>query len=157
MNDSTFTWNERVERALTVGHNRGIPARQPERDLAKQLAAMAVARGRSLGSYTYEEIRPLIASLGLPPPVVAMPSFMHPNAAGSLVTTVQDYCRFVARIMDPVGPAAISRSALRAMLTPQVAINSALSWALGWGVERNRSRDAIWHCGDGISYKTRSG
>jgi hypothetical protein len=77
-----------------------------------------------------------------------------------LHTTVLDYGRFVAAIMNGTGLRAATH---RTMLTPQIRVNeschnclrtptgplsSSLSWGLGWGLERTARGVAFWHWGE---------
>jgi hypothetical protein len=36
----------------------------------------------------------------------------------------------------------------RAMLTPQVSLNSTLAWGLGWGLEQTDDQTYFWHWGE---------
>jgi CubicO group peptidase (beta-lactamase class C family) len=69
-------------------------------------------------------------------------------AAGSLLTTVSDYAKFLrfllVRTDDPV---------VQQMLTRTVAIDSALGWGLGIGNEETSSGNAWWQWGDDPGYK----
>ena len=40
------------------------------------------------------------------------------------------------------------------MMKPQVRINDAVSWALGWGLQINEGQTSFWHWGEGINYRT---
>ena len=88
---------------------------------------------------------------GFPP----LPTFLEPNAAGSLMTTATDYARFIIRIMDSTrrGKFEITEATLREMLTPQISINNALAWGLGWGLEQAESRQYFWHWGEHFAYR----
>ena len=74
--------------------------------------------------------------------------------------TSLDYARFVSALMNGVG---LRKATARLMLTPQVHLNegcifclspgtgevsSALSWGLGWGLERTAAGEAFWHWGE---------
>ncbi len=39
------------------------------------------------------------------------------------------------------------------MQSAQSRINGALSWGLGWGLEREHDRDYLWHWGDNGAWK----
>jgi CubicO group peptidase (beta-lactamase class C family) len=83
-----------------------------------------------------------------------------PHPAASLHTTAEDYCKFVAAILNGTG---LKKETLRAMLSPQSRPNEVgpntidrplkspsrnLSWGLGWGLQRNADGTAFWHWGD---------
>ena len=72
----------------------------------------------------------------LDPQSPALPNFLTPNAAGSLLTTAPEFAQFVLRILLSQGdPAGLKEATRREMLTPQVKLNSRLSWGLGWALE----------------------
>jgi CubicO group peptidase (beta-lactamase class C family) len=80
---------------------------------------------------------------------------MVPNAAASLLTTVSDYAKFLARLVaQPPAPGLNLTTATRtAMMTPQVRLNSALSWGLGWGIQRDEHGEVLWHWGANNSFR----
>lgn len=82
------------------------------------------------------------------------------NAAASLQTTASDYVRFVSAILKGTG---LKPKTIRLMLTPQISVreggansitrpaspqSSAISWGLGWGLEKSDQGTAFWHWGD---------
>jgi CubicO group peptidase (beta-lactamase class C family) len=70
------------------------------------------------------------------------------NAAASLVTTAEDYARFVIAVMDGKG---LRSSTWEQMLTPQIRVNPkypAIAWGLGWGLETMDEGKYFWHWGD---------
>lgn len=62
--------------------------------------------------------------------------FSRARAAWSLHTTAPDYARLVVEALEP--------ETSEALLTPQVTIDEALAWGLGWGL----AGDVFWHWGD---------
>ena len=85
------------------------------------------------------------------------------NAAASLVTTAGDYARFLAGVLRGDGLAAeTAREALaRQTDVPAApfsddgdpAVGARVGWGLGWGVQDNEGRRAIWHWGDNGSFR----
>ncbi|MCM3905766.1 MAG: serine hydrolase [Pyrinomonadaceae bacterium] len=82
------------------------------------------------------------------------------NAAASLHTTANDYARFVVAIIKGTG---LKPETVRLMLTPQISVGEAghnslnrpaaslspaISWGLGWGLEKSDEGTAFWHWGD---------
>jgi len=82
------------------------------------------------------------------------------NAAASLHTTATDYARFVCAIIRGTG---LKPQTARLMLTPQISVGEAgpnsldrpgaplspaISWGLGWGLEKSGEGTAFWHWGD---------
>jgi len=83
-----------------------------------------------------------------------------PNAAASLQTTANDYAKFVIAILKGTG---LKPATARLMLTPQASVtlagafslnapdakrSPAVSWGLGWGLEKTEDKIAFWHWGD---------
>jgi CubicO group peptidase (beta-lactamase class C family) len=64
-------------------------------------------------------------------------------AAGGLYTTGPDYLRFLVH----------SLSQSHRMFEPQVRIDDALQWGLGWGLEESDGGRAIWQWGNNPGYK----
>ena len=84
-----------------------------------------------------------------------LPLYMVPNAATSLLTTVSDYTRFLSRVVATDGRPALELSpqTRRAMAKPEVRLNSALSWGLGWGIQRDEHGEVLWHWGANNSFR----
>jgi CubicO group peptidase (beta-lactamase class C family) len=78
------------------------------------------------------------------------PSRGRGNAAASLHTTAPDYARFVMALMNGT---ALSDSTAVAMLTPQIDVDSNVTWGLGIGLQDNADGRAFWHWGDNTGYK----
>ena len=152
MTSSTYAWRADTDARLWIGHQRGAPQRPPSRDFSNRLFQFAQSQGKSLASFTHEDIVAAMEQVKPAPP--ALPNFMIPNSAGSMLTTVGDYASFVNRVLMPRKDDVDLRPATHGqMLVPQTKINSALSWGLGWGLESAAGRDYIWHWGDNGTYK----
>ncbi len=81
------------------------------------------------------------------------------NAAASLHTTATDYARFVCAIIKGTD---LRPETARLMLTPQISVGEApnslsaptgklspaISWGLGWGLEKTDDGITFWHWGD---------
>jgi CubicO group peptidase (beta-lactamase class C family) len=87
------------------------------------------------------------------------------GAASTLNTTAGDYARFVDAVLNGKG---LKPGTLGEMETPQVALDPEcrictrhepkqlsknLFWGLGWGIQREDGKDALWHWGDNGSFK----
>ncbi len=78
------------------------------------------------------------------------------NAAASLLTTAEDYARFLAAVVNGEG---LRQETNDAMLTPVLSVVSStwgrdeearrhVSWGLGWGLHPTERGHAFWHWGD---------
>ena len=82
------------------------------------------------------------------------------GSAGALHSTVSDYAKFLAEIIEPkaVDAYRLSAASLREMLRPQVNATGTLSWGLGWAIERHPGMgDIIGHSGDNPGFKAMTG
>jgi len=76
-------------------------------------------------------------------------------AAYSLYTTPADLARLVSEILH-LGHGdrfRLSAASVEAMLTPQVAIDTSISWGLGWGLQPAPGGFSFWHWGDLGNYQ----
>ena len=95
MASSTYAWRADTEQRLWLGHNRGAVVRG-SRDFAIRLLAHAERQRKPMSTFTHEELVAAIGALQPAPP--PLPNFFPTNVASSLMTTLQDYAAFVARI-----------------------------------------------------------
>ncbi len=152
MRSSTYGWREDTDARLVIGHNRGNPVRGQSRDFANRLLQHAQSQGKPLAAFTHDDVVAAMSALKPSPP--ALPNFIIPNSAGSMLTTVADYTTYLSHVLAPSGGAAeISTKSRDQMFTATTRINSVLSWGLGWGLESDQGRDYIWHWGDNGNYK----
>jgi CubicO group peptidase (beta-lactamase class C family) len=76
------------------------------------------------------------------------------NAADNLLTTVEDYSKFLVHILNGAG---LSDKLYKEMITSQVKINDYKHWGLGWWVDENINNNkdfALVHGGDDIGVHT---
>jgi len=76
-------------------------------------------------------------------------------AVGGLHTTATEYAKFLLEVIDPKPPDAyrLNRATRDEMIRPQVKVDAASSWALGWQVFHGKSGDVISHGGDNPGFK----
>jgi CubicO group peptidase (beta-lactamase class C family) len=72
------------------------------------------------------------------------------HAAATLHTTATDYAHFLIAVMNGT---LLSDSMAAAMLTPQIEVDSGVSWGLGIGLQDDEAGRAFWHWGDNTGYK----
>jgi CubicO group peptidase (beta-lactamase class C family) len=72
------------------------------------------------------------------------------NAAATLHTTASDYAKFVVELLKPSHKDEfhLKEKTADEMLKPQVKVNDALSWGLGWGIQQAKSGDSFFHWGN---------
>jgi CubicO group peptidase (beta-lactamase class C family) len=72
------------------------------------------------------------------------------HAAATLHTTAPDFGRFLVAVLNGTG---LSDSLAGAMLSPQIEVDSGVTWGLGIGLQDNEAGRALWHWGDNQNYK----
>jgi CubicO group peptidase (beta-lactamase class C family) len=109
--------------------------------------------GKPLEEWLYADAARTVTLINSAWPVI--PLYMVPNVAASLLTTVRDYARFLARLVarPPAPGLDLAQSTRAAMATPQIRINSALGWGLGWGVQEDEYGETLWHWGSNNSFR----
>ena len=77
------------------------------------------------------------------------------GAAGNLSTSAAEYARFLIEILDPKpsDEFRLTTASRAEMLRPQVKVDDASSWALGWQVLHRDKGDLLSHGGDNPGYK----
>ncbi len=85
----------------------------------------------------------------------SFPNSLLPNCAGSLITSVNEYALFMARLMQlhRRDEHSLPETGRREMLSPQIKLNTAISWGLGIGLENYSNRSIFWHWGDNGVFK----
>ena len=150
MNSSTYLWSAGAESRFVSGHDGKEPL--ADHEFAKKLFGIIESSGKPLASWHHEEI---VAAMSKETGSSLLPNKIIPNAAFSLLTSVGDYCAFVARVVTPRSDTGDLNPSLRAqMLNPYSHINSALSWGLGWGLEQEGAGPRfLWQWGDNGGWK----
>lgn len=153
MKSSTFLWTPRAEKLTTWGHNgrmeprEGFSARR-----GRAYAELADKWAKPLSTWTHEDAVKAHAAIEKDSP--ARPDSLLPNAAASLLTTVDEYATFLTRLLRASGDKLdLSEASRRDMYTTQTKINTAVGWGLGVGVESYEGRTHIWHWGDNGIFK----
>lgn len=145
-----FVWLQKAVEKLTG---------TPFAELARQEVFAPLGMTRS--SLVWEER--LAGTSGIYPSgvVAPQPRSSEANAAASLVTTAEDYGRFLVAVLEGTGLKPETRAA---MLKPAIQVSSRysdpasrphriLAWGLGWGLQGRGGRDAFWHWGDNAAWR----
>jgi CubicO group peptidase (beta-lactamase class C family) len=138
MTSSTLVWDPETLSRTALPHERHGERRKNWDNAARALRAYADRIGTPVGALRYQDYAAAAREAG----DAVLPNGMVPNAASSMVTTAEDYARFLA--------AAIRNPDLGAR---QVAINEFLGWGLGWAIERTAGHTYLWQWGDNGGYK----
>jgi CubicO group peptidase (beta-lactamase class C family) len=93
--------------------------------------------------------------------------YLHANAAYTLYTSISDYSKFIAAILND---SCFDNDPFQEMLRSQINVNpncliyldpensnsfesKVLSWSLGWGIESKKDHVVFWHWGDNGAFK----
>jgi CubicO group peptidase (beta-lactamase class C family) len=153
MKDTSYVWLPAFESRMAAGYDGQENRLDVQAAIGRRTLAIAEQWRTPLMDWRYDEAAravPLI-NPGWPP----LPLYMVPNAATSMLTTVSDYARFLTRLVAPAGAPGLdlSPAGRHAMASPQVRLNSALWWGLGWGIQRDENGDVLWHWGANNSFR----
>jgi CubicO group peptidase (beta-lactamase class C family) len=153
MRESSWVWRGDFDARMAVGYDEtGNPA-EVYAAIGRRTAVIAQEWHKPIEEWRYEDAARVVPLVNPAWPV--LPVYMVPNVAASLLTTARDYARFLAHLVaQPGAPAGASAGTLglrpatrEAMMTPQVRINSALAWGLGWGLQEDEYGRTLWQWG----------
>jgi CubicO group peptidase (beta-lactamase class C family) len=149
MTESSWVWRDDFDSRMTVGYDENGSPAEVYAAIGRRTAVIAEEWRKPVEDWRYEDAERVVPLVNAAWPV--LPVYMVPNVAASLLTTARDYARFLTHVVarpDAVPAALALRPATReAMTTPQVRINSALAWGLGWGVQEDEFGRTLWHWG----------
>jgi CubicO group peptidase (beta-lactamase class C family) len=152
MKQSSYVWQAEFEPRMAAGYDGQENRLDVQAAIGRRTLEIARQWGVSLTDWRYEEAARAVPLVN--PQWPQLPLYMVPNAATSLLTTVSDYTKFLARLVATKGPGLdLSPGLRRAMSTPVVRLNSALSWGLGWGIQRDEHGEVLWHWGANNSFR----
>jgi CubicO group peptidase (beta-lactamase class C family) len=153
MKDTSYVWLPAFESRMAAGYDGQEKRLDVQAAIGRRTLAIAAQWGIPLTDWRYDEAARAVPLIN--PEWPPLPLYMVPNAATSMITTVSDYARFLTRLVAPAGAPGLdlSPAARRAMASPQVRLNSALSWGLGWGIQRDEHGEVLWHWGANNSFR----
>ena len=153
MKHSSYVWLPEFETRMAAGYDGRENRLDVLSAIGRRTLEIANQWHVALSEWRMEES--LRATSLVNPAWPALPLYVVPNAATSLLTTVSDYTRFLSRMVAGDGQAGLelSPATLRAMSTPAVQLNSALYWGLGWGIQRDEHGEVLWHWGANNSFR----
>jgi CubicO group peptidase (beta-lactamase class C family) len=147
MHESSWVWREEYEGRMAVGYDEAGNPAEVYAAIGRRTAAIAREWGKPVEEWRYEDAVRTVPLVNPAWPIV--PLYMVPNVAASLLTTARDYGRFLGHVVAAPGADGLALGAelLKAMATPQVRLNSALAWGLGWGIQDDDYGRTLWHWG----------
>jgi CubicO group peptidase (beta-lactamase class C family) len=153
MKQSSYVWLPEFESRMAAGYDGQEKRLDVQAAIGRRTLAIAEEWGKPLSEWRYEDSARAVPLVNPQWPV--LPLYMVPNAATSLLTTVSDYAKFLTRLVarPPAQGLDLSEATRRAMATPQVRLNSALHWGLGWGIQRDEHGEVLWHWGANNSFR----
>jgi CubicO group peptidase (beta-lactamase class C family) len=153
MVESSYVWLPRFESRMAAGYDSHKARYDVYAAIGPRTQAIADNWGKPLTDWRYEDAAQAVPLVNAQWPPV--PLYMVPNAATSLITTAGDYAKFLRRLVaqPPAAGLALSEATRRAMSTPQVRLNSALYWGLGWGIQQDEHGTVLWHWGANNSFR----
>lgn len=138
MTSSTLIWDPETLSRTALPHGRRGERRKGWDKAARGLREYAAKMGKPVEQLKYEEYSEAAKAAG----DSGLPNGLLPNGASSLMTSAEDYARFLtAAIQNPeIGE-------------KQVTINEFLGWGLGWAIEQASGHKYLWQWGDNGGYK----
>jgi len=136
MTSSTLVWDPATLARTALPHDRRGELRKDWDKSPRAVHAYAI--GKPVVHLRYDDYAAAAREAGDP----VAPNWIKPNAAASMVTSAEDYARFVAAA---IGNPEIGRQ--------QVVINEFLGWGLGWAIERASGHTYLWQWGDNGGFK----
>jgi CubicO group peptidase (beta-lactamase class C family) len=153
MKQSSYVWMPEFESRMAAGYDGQEKRLDIQSAIGRRTLIIAQEWGKPLPEWRYEDSARAVQLVNAQWPL--LPMYMDPNAAGSFLTTVTDYAKYLTRLVarPPQPGLDLLETTRRAMVTPQVRLNSALHWGLGWGIQRDEQGEVLWHWGANNSFR----
>jgi CubicO group peptidase (beta-lactamase class C family) len=153
MKRSSYIWLPQYESHKAAGRDEQGNEVDVYRAIGLDAEQLARQWGKSVLDWRYEDAIRAVPLIN--PKWPAVPLYIIPSSAGSLLTTAGDYARFLVRVVAPPSERGLGLrpETRRAMLTPRIQLNRVLSWGLGWGIQRDEYGEVLWHWGANNSFR----
>jgi CubicO group peptidase (beta-lactamase class C family) len=160
MKESSWVWRDDFDARMAVGYDESGNPAEVYSAIGRRTAVIAKEWRKPVEEWRYEDAARVVPLVNPAWPV--LPLYMVPNVAASLLTTARDYARFLAHLVAQPGSAtgaspgalALRPDTRAAMTTPQVRINSALAWGLGWGLQEDEYGRTLWQWGGNNGFRS---
>ncbi|MBK9154898.1 MAG: serine hydrolase [Chloracidobacterium sp.] len=150
MTNSTFVWRSDAQQRISWGHSStGLAIENYNSLEGRRMLATAEKWNKPLPEWKHDDVVRAATEANKEAQIV--PNFLVPNTAGSLITSVDEYSRFLTRLMGR--DSGLSEQSRREMLSPQLKVTGAISWGLGIALETIKERPQFWHWGDNGTFK----
>jgi CubicO group peptidase (beta-lactamase class C family) len=153
MKQSSYVWLPQFESRMAAGYDGQENRLDVQAAIGRRTLTIAESWRKPLIDWRYEDAAKAVLLVN--PQWQTLPIYMVPNAASSLLTTVKDYTKFLTHLV--AGPAGnglkLAPATWEAMTSPQIRLNSALFWGLGWGIQRDENGQVLWHWGANNSFR----
>jgi CubicO group peptidase (beta-lactamase class C family) len=153
MTGSSYVWLPEFEHRMAAGYDGKENRLDVQAVIGRRTLAIAQDWGKDLTDWRYQDSSRAVPLVNPQWPI--LPLYMVPNAASSFLTRTGDYARFLTRLVAPPGAPGLDLSpqGRKAMTRPQVRLNSALWWGLGWGIQQDEHGEVLWHWGANNSFR----
>jgi CubicO group peptidase (beta-lactamase class C family) len=153
MKESSYVWLPQFDPRMAAGYDGQENRLDVQAAIGRRTLTIAQEWGKPLIDWRYEDAARAVPLVN--PQWPMLPLYMVPNAASSLLTTVKDYTKFLARLVAGPGDDGLQLlpATWQAMTSPQIRLNSALYWGLGWGIQRDENGEVLWHWGANNSFR----
>jgi CubicO group peptidase (beta-lactamase class C family) len=153
MRQSSYVWRDDFESRKAAGRDEQGREVDVYGAIGRTAEGLARKWGKAMIDWTYDDAARAVTLINPAWPVV--PLYMMPSVAGSFLTTAPDYCRFLERLVAqaPGRGLDLAPATFKAMVTPQIELNQALSWGLGWAIQRDEYGSVLWHWGANNSFR----
>lgn len=152
MTRSSMVEIDALQPFLATGHTgRGDAVASPPNDKKSRMLALLNERGTPFDRATTAEIESAMKSVD--PGSTPLPVQLSPNAAGGLLTTANDYGRFLRHIVTAKRHGGRAAAIVSQLMTPQIRCNESVQWGLGAGLEDVGTERYAWQWGDNTGFK----
>ena len=138
--------------SAAIGHDgRGMPIADRTLPVRQALARRVASRNATLDDVRVDDADAALRDVS--PETTPFPVSLVPNAAASLMTTANDFARFLRHLVTAERQGGAAAAIVREMMTPQVRCNETIEWGLGIGLESHGTSRAAWQWGDNPGFK----
>lgn len=151
---STYLWRPGYEQQLASGHRQRDQSVEPwNARQGRRMLELAAQAGKPLAEWRYADV--IQALPAIHPDLAPLPNNLLPNVAGSLLTTAPEFAQFMRLMVADANtePGPLPAHVCRMMLTPQIQINPALAWGLGWGLAMEADQRYFWQWGQNGAFE----